>query len=35
MNYLRFLFCIFVTMYIYICNEFRIFIFYSDLFEAL
>ena len=33
---LGFLFCIFMTMYIYnICNDFRIFISYSDLFEAL
>ena len=33
---LGFLFCIFVTMYIYnICNDFSIFISYSDLFEAL
>ena len=24
-----------IIMYIYICNDFRIFIFYSDLFEAL
>ena len=33
MNYLRFFILYFVTMYIYIyiCNDFKIFIFYSDL----
>ena len=33
MNYLRFFILHFVTMYIYIyiCNDFKIFIFYSDL----
>ena len=36
MNYLRFFilyFCDYV--YMYICNDFRIFIFYSDLFEVM
>ena len=32
---LGFLFCIFVIMYMYICNDFSIFIFHSDLFEAM
>ena len=34
-EFMRFFICIFVTVYIYICNDFKIFIFYSDLFEVL